>query len=138
MNRSRPIVQLWKWFIAAAAIALVIVLTVQLAAAQEVTTDTSEIGGIPTNILMWGTVIGFLGSPFISALNRQKWSSEVKALSAFVWCFVGALGTVYFSDNFDVQNLATTFLFTFVTAISSYEKFWKPTGIAGKIERATG
>jgi hypothetical protein len=107
-------------------------------AASPTETNADEIGGIPTNIMMWGTIIGFFGSPVITAINRRRWSSELKAASAFVWCFIGALGTVYFSNNFDIQNLATTFLFTTVTAIASYEKIWKPTGIVDKIYNVTG
>jgi hypothetical protein len=125
-------------FAALGAIGFLALLTGHATFAADVSTNTGEIGGVPTDIIMWGTILGFLGSPVITMINRRKWSSEAKASSAFGWCFIGALGTVYFSHNFDVQNLATTFLFTFVTAIASYERFWKPSGIVDKINDVTG
>lgn len=109
-----------------------------IAFAQDVTSNTQQINGVPTNLMMWGAIIGFLASPIISGLNRQRWSSDVKAVMTFVWCVVGALGTVIFTGQFDLKNLATTVLFVLFSAIGSYNLLYKPSGIAGKIEGKTG
>ncbi len=120
---------------------LAVIMTLALspiALAQAVTSNTQEINGVPANMMMWAVIVGFLASPIISALNRQAWSSDLKAAATFAWCVIAALGTIYFTGQFDAKNLSTTILFTFFTAIGSYQGVWKPSGIAGKIEGKTG
>ena len=125
----------WPVFVA---VLILMLATAPVAFAQEVTSDTQSINGVPTDLMMWGALIGFLASPVISGLNRQRWSSDVKAAMNFVWCVVGALGTVIFTGQFDLKNLATTILFVLFSAIGSYNLLYKPSGIAEKIEGRTG
>lgn len=98
---------------------------------------------VASNFILATAVVGFLMSPVISALNRRDWSTEGKAVGAFVWCLI-ASGVLYAAaDRFDVTTREPslwfgTFLALFVMAIGLYQFYFKPSNIADTIERATG
>ena len=89
------------------------------------------------NLEMWNLVIGFLLPLAIAVPQQAKWSDAVRATVAFGICALAAVGTCYFSDEFTGKALVTSALTILVAAISTYKMFWKPIGIAPKIEVAT-
>lgn len=98
---------------------------------------------VGSTYVMATLVVGFCMSPVISALNRWHWSSEAKAAGAFIWCFVAALLLLYAGEQLNdvqmtAQSLIATFLVVFVMAIGLYRFYFQPSGIADRIERATG
>lgn len=83
-------------------------------------------------------ILGFGLPPIISALNRTKWSSAVRGIVAFVVCVVAALAVLWYEDLLNTVDIRNTIGLIFGLAITTYNLFWKPTGIAPAIEEATG
>lgn len=92
---------------------------------------------VPSNAVMWAGMVGFLMPLAISVIKQTWWPDWVKSVVAFACCFAAAVGTAYFNGNFDGRDVVTCFLVTFTIAMGSYYGFWKPTGIAPRLERAT-
>lgn len=86
------------------------------------------------NAQMWATLVGFWLPLLISVIQKETWTSGIKAWVAFVACVVAAMGTVYFTGGW-TDNSPSVFLLIFVTAVASYKSLWHPTGISDKIEK---
>jgi hypothetical protein len=110
-----------------------------IAFAQDVTSNTQQVNGVPTALMMWSAIIGFWLPTIIAAINRYNWSPSTKGALAFLVCLVVAAGTTYYSgDLAQIKDYGTAALFVIFTAMGSYQVFWKPSGIAPKIEQKTG
>lgn len=84
-------------------------------------------------------ILGFLIPPLMQVINRQNWSSEVRAVTAFAACAVGAVVATWWQgdlDNFD--DIRTSILVTFGAAIFFYNQYWKASGLADRIMEKTG
>ena len=85
---------------------------------------------------MWALIVGFFLPPIIAVIQKASWSDSVRAIVAFLACTIASLGTLYFSGSVDAwANTPKVFLLVMVTTIATYQGFWKPTGVAGAIER---
>lgn len=93
---------------------------------------------VAENPVLFAIVVGFVMSPVIDAIARRSWSSEVKAVFAFLWCAVVAAAQVYVLGQLDRADWLRTFLIIFVAAIAFHRFYWKPSGISDAIDRATG
>jgi len=93
--------------------------------------------GAMTNAAMWAGIVGFFLPIAASVIIQQKWAQPVKAVAGFLCCVTAAVGTAYFTGLLDPTDVARCFLVVFTLAIAAYYGFWKPTGIAPKIEAAT-
>lgn len=89
------------------------------------------------NTITAAAIAGFVAPPLIAVINRKHWSSEVKAVSAFLVCVLVALGTAWYEQEVDWHNLRAVLPVVFGSAILTYNQFWKPSGIADAIERNT-
>jgi drug/metabolite transporter (DMT)-like permease len=109
-----------------------------IATAQEVEADIAEVGGVPTNMIMWSALVGFFLPLAIEVPKRQTWPSWVKGLFAFACCLLAAAGTAFFSGTLqNFRDIATASLFVTFTALGSYKLLWKSSGISEKINNAT-
>lgn len=89
-------------------------------------------------LVLWSTVVGFALPPVLSVVMRAQWRPETKGLAAFAACLIAAAGTVWLrGDLRHGADLASSFLLIFSGAIATYRLYWRPTGIAPAIERAT-
>jgi drug/metabolite transporter (DMT)-like permease len=98
---------------------------------------------VGSNYVLATLVVGFLMSPITSALNRQRWSAELKAIGAFVWCLLAAVLLLFAGEQLnevtpDPTSLVGTFLVIFVMAIGLYRWYYNPSGISDKIAAKTG
>lgn len=97
-------------------------------------TIPSNFGNNEVMVLM---IIAFLMSPIISFINRLvppgSWTSEMKAVLAFVVCAVASLLLVVARGQLNANDWFSTFLVFFVTATVLYTVYFKPSGIAEKI-----
>jgi hypothetical protein len=90
------------------------------------------------NLVMWGSLVGTAMPMLISVLNKPQWDSTTKGIVALIACVIAALGTVYFEGRLsDGGDLVSAFLAVFITAVGTYNLYFKPSGISGKIERST-
>jgi hypothetical protein len=84
----------------------------------------------------WFDMASLLLPGLISIVVKPHWSNNIKYLVAFLVSFLAALGQVFFEA--DCQPCLADFPKilgkTFVLVMGSYAAFWRPTGLAGKIE----
>lgn len=90
------------------------------------------------NIALAAVVVGFVMPPVIDTISRRNWSSEAKAVSAFVLCIPAALLVVYVMGYWKPEDWLRTFLIVFAAAIAFHRFWWQPSGLSDKIDRATG
>lgn len=103
-------------------------------AADSVTADAT--GSI--NVQNWQVILGFLLPLATAVLLQQHWSSQLKAIVAFVFMvIVTSIGMFISGDFHDTHDWLTAVLAVFSASIVSYVGFWKPTGVAPTIERTT-
>lgn len=109
---------------------------VPVALAAQVTGE-GVVAGIDAELLTLSAMIGFFMPPIIATINRKDWTSQAKGICAFVVCLAAAFGTAWWQDAINRNDLRTTILVIFSTAIFTYGRWWKPSGIADSIERNT-
>jgi hypothetical protein len=90
-----------------------------------------------SNEMMVLALIAFFMSPIISFINRLippgDWSSEAKAVLAFVVCLLASFLLVLSRGQVNAADWYGTFLVLFVSATVLYTVYFKPSGIAAKI-----
>jgi hypothetical protein len=86
---------------------------------------------------MWSLIVAFITPPVLAIIQQPTWTQPVRAGVMFVFAIILGLGTAYFTDSFNGEDIVTSVLIVLVAAISAYKGFWQPTGIAPKIETAT-
>jgi hypothetical protein len=94
------------------------------------------------DLAMWNLIVGFISATVVLPVIQQPtWTARTRSAVTFVYSVIAGLGTAYFTGAFehftDVRAGITSVLFTLVAAITSYQGFGKPTGIAPGIEAAT-
>ena len=92
---------------------------------------------VPSNVVLWTGLVGFLLPPVLAVVLQQGWSSQVKSVVAFLACVVAGFGLAYWQGNLDGADVATAALSVLTVAQATYQGFWKPTGIAVGIDAAT-
>lgn len=91
-----------------------------------------------TSTDMWSLIVGFFLPVGIALVQQQNWKTAFRAIVGFLLCLVAAVGTVLIQvGSWDWHRWIQSALLIIVTAISTYEGFWKKTGIAPAIEHAT-
>lgn len=91
-----------------------------------------------SNLALASAIVGF-GLPVgIAAINQRDWASEVKAIVAFVSSLLAALVLVIAMNAATTADYFRSALIVFFVAIMTYNFYYKPSGIADRIERATG
>lgn len=99
----------------------------------------SSDGVVPNdNAGRWAFLVGVFLPLGIAAINRERWSSQIKAVTTFACSLVAALGTAYFAGQIVVADIVSSFLIIFVTATLTFNTIWKPSGIAPAVEKRTG
>lgn len=92
---------------------------------------------VPTNAVMWAGVVGFLMPILVSIVVQASWPDWAKSLVAFAASLIAGAGTAHFAGNLVGRDVVSNALIVFTVGIATYYGFWKPTGIAPKIESAT-
>jgi hypothetical protein len=89
------------------------------------------------NTVTFAAIVGFICPPIIAFINRERWSSQVKGIVAFLVCLLAAIGTCWYERSVDWHNLRAVLPIVFGAAILTFHQFWKPSGIAPTIEKNT-
>lgn len=92
---------------------------------------------VPSNTIMWAGIVGFVMPVAVAVVMQSGWSDRVRSLVGFACCLIAGAGTAWFAGNFDGRDIVSCVLVTFTIAIATYYGFWRPTGIAPRIESAT-
>lgn len=88
---------------------------------------------ITSNLDLISAAVGFLLPLALAAVQREHWRTQIKAAVTFAVALAAATITTYVAGAFDAGNWTTSALVILVTALSTYEGFYKPTGIAAAI-----
>lgn len=88
-----------------------------------------------SNLEMYSGLVGVLLPVVVAKVNAADMSSEQKALVAVVVSVLAAAGTSWFQQGINPRDMTTSFLIIFTAAVVTYQTYWKPSGIAGRIER---
>jgi cyanate permease len=75
--------------------------------------------------------------PIIAVTNQQKWSAQIKGVTALLICAVYALGTLALRSDPDFHDWRNTMLTTAGAAFGAYKLWWQPSKIAPAIESLT-
>ena len=89
------------------------------------------------NLNNWTLILGFAMPLAISVVQQSAWSNQVRAIVAFVLCFAAAAAQLVVSGSMTADNLGTNGLAVAALAVTFYRNFWKPLGVAPRIEAAT-
>lgn len=91
-----------------------------------------------SNTAMWALIVGFFLPIGIAVIQQRHWSTGFRAVIGFLICLLAAVGTVLIQvGSWDWHKWVQSALLIVVTAISTYEGFWKKTGIAPSVEAST-
>lgn len=90
-----------------------------------------------SNAAMWAGICGFFLPIAAAVIIQQQWNDTMKAITGFLCCIAAAFGTAWFSGIIDPNDVTRCFLVTWTLAIASYYGFWKPIGVAPRIESWT-
>ncbi len=90
-----------------------------------------------SNLEMWAAIVGFLLPPVLALIIQTGWSKQLQAVLAFAACAVAGAGTAYFQGDLTGKRFVEAGLVVLVTALATYQGFWKPTRIAPAIETKT-
>jgi hypothetical protein len=90
-----------------------------------------------TNLELWTWIAGIVLPPIASTIIQAGWSRSLQSVTVVGLALAAGTITCYFSGTLNGADLATTIAKVFAAAITSYLGFWKPTGIAPRIEAAT-
>jgi hypothetical protein len=86
-----------------------------------------------TNIQMWSLVVGAGLPPFIAILQQPSWSRAARSVVTVLVCLIAGAVTSYLRGDWTLQAVTTTVLTILVTAMATYQSFWKTT-VAPAIE----
>jgi O-antigen ligase len=91
---------------------------------------------INAQIGMWLVILGFLSQFAISFINGRMGTEDplTKGGVALVFCLLVALVDTFIRQTLNLTNLTASLLLVFSSAIGFYTTWFKPSGMAAKVE----
>lgn len=93
-------------------------------------------GGM-TDLAMWSMLVGFAAPPVVALVNSSNWRPWTRALVTAVICVLIGGMTAYLTGDLSGRRWISAALVVATAAILSYRAYWRPSGIAPALERAT-
>jgi len=91
-----------------------------------------------TALQAWSAIIGFLAPIVIAWIQQPKWPDWLRAVVTFLFCLLVGAGNVWLNGDLSSgTDWVSAVGIIFVSAITAFKGFWKPTGIADKMEATT-
>lgn len=90
-----------------------------------------------SNLVQWSATVAILVPIIVALLNQRNWSPQVKAFVFVVVSIIAAAITAYFQGDLTGHRWFESALVIVPAAAAFYHGFWKPSGIAPGIEKAT-
>lgn len=96
-------------------------------------------GTYTTELAAWAAIVGTSLPVAIAVISQSQWGTRVRSLLTAILSLIAAVGTVHYGNpgGLEAAPLVITAAMVLTLAGSTYRTFWKPTGIAGKINEAT-
>ncbi|MDP9145673.1 MAG: hypothetical protein M3N43_13455 [Actinomycetota bacterium] len=89
------------------------------------------------DLVLWSAAVGALLPPVVAIVNQPRWPSWLKGTVAVTASVAAGAVTATLSGQLTGKSWLSSALIVVTLAIGSYEKFWKPSTIAPRIENAT-
>jgi|GEM_PF-1518238 len=90
-----------------------------------------------TNVAQWSFLVGVFLPMAIAFVTQAHWSAMAKGIATFVVSLIAAIGTAYFAGQLNRGDIVSSLLIILVMATLTYQTFYRPSGVAPKIEAAT-
>lgn len=91
--------------------------------------------------LALSVLIGAILPPVFSFIMQTKWSARTQAVVALVLCLAVAAVTSFLVDGVDLKDPDFSLVIwaagIYGSAMITYARFWKPTGVSPTIEEKT-
>lgn len=85
-----------------------------------------------TDAAMWAIIVGFVSPLALKYIVNSEWLTQVKTLVAFLFSAVVGTITAVIAGAYSGLGIPSTILLTLVVSITSYENFWRPTGVTNR------
>lgn len=89
------------------------------------------------SLAQWSLIVAFFVPLVMSVLNQSKWSAQIKAGLFFAVSLVAAAGTAYFQGDLTGKRFVDSALVIVAAGAAFYQGWWKPVGVAPKLEEVT-
>lgn len=86
------------------------------------------------DVTLWAIIVAFFGPLVIAFAARPTMRPGVKILIQVAFSAVVAIVTAYLNGVFEGRSLVSILLLVLATSTLAYKGFWKPTGVADKVE----
>ncbi len=73
----------------------------------------------------------------IAFVQQPRWPEWFRAVVTLVSCLALGAGTAYFEGTLDFKDWVGSSLTILVAALTTYQNFWKKTGVAPAVEKVT-
>lgn len=93
---------------------------------------------LPSSVDQYTAVLGVLLPLLIAAINRAGWPAPAKSSMALAVCLGAAALELVVKGQWALTNFGGNLLTIFFLVVTSYQGFWKPTGISDAVEKRTG
>jgi VIT1/CCC1 family predicted Fe2+/Mn2+ transporter len=90
-----------------------------------------------SNLAMWSALVGTLLPLVVAFINRCNWPAGAKAIVAVLTSAIAGAVTAWLNGELAGRDVTTAILIVATATVTSYHGFWKPTGVAPKLEEAT-
>jgi len=96
-------------------------------------------GTYTTELAAWVAIVGILLPIAIAVISQSGWGTRTRSLLTAGLSILAATGTVHYTNpgGLETAPLVITIAAILTLAGSTYRTFWKPTGIAGKVNEVT-
>lgn len=91
-----------------------------------------------TQFTQVAALVGTFLPLLIAVIQRQNWRNSIRVAVGVAACALAAVVTSYTKGQLNLHDLATSAFIIFTLTKTTYLSVWKPSGIAPKIEAATG
>lgn len=89
------------------------------------------------DLAMWSALVGVLLPPLVAIVNQPRWPGWARAVITAAACIAAGGITAYLDGSLTGVRWLSAALIVAVAAVGSYQKFWRPSHIAPRIEAAT-
>jgi hypothetical protein len=96
------------------------------------------LSALVSNTAALALVLGLFSPWAVAAVTQSHWSKTEKTAASVIVSVIVAVGSLLVDGKLgNVGDVFQTLLIVLTTAEATYQKLWKPTGVAGAIESAT-
>lgn len=94
-----------------------------------------ELPELGSNLMLYAAVGAAILPALVAKINSSGWSSEVKGIVSAIAAILAGAGLTAVAGEWNGEDMMRTILVVLFLSQWIYQLFWKPTGIAGRLER---